>query len=58
MDPAKVLEIFADHLAPAIISCDSPMFLALIPAAPTRASMLFDMIVSRPRRRCGPVRSR
>jgi aromatic-L-amino-acid decarboxylase len=45
-DPGKVLEVFADHLAPAIISCDSPRFLAFIPAAPTRASMLFDMIVS------------
>jgi glutamate/tyrosine decarboxylase-like PLP-dependent enzyme len=45
-DPGKVLQIFADHLAPAVISCDSPRFLAFIPAAPTRASMLFDMIVS------------
>ncbi|MGH9017474.1 MAG: pyridoxal phosphate-dependent decarboxylase family protein [Acidimicrobiales bacterium] len=45
-DPAAVLQVFADTLAPAIISCDSPRFLAFIPAAPTRASMLFDMIVS------------
>jgi glutamate/tyrosine decarboxylase-like PLP-dependent enzyme len=45
-DPAKVLEIFTDHLAPAVISVDSPRYLAFIPAAPTRASMLFDMIVS------------
>ncbi|HEY5251791.1 MAG TPA: aminotransferase class I/II-fold pyridoxal phosphate-dependent enzyme [Acidimicrobiales bacterium] len=45
-DPAKVLEIFTDHLAPAVISVDNPRFLAFIPAAPTRASMLFDMIVS------------
>ncbi len=45
-DPERVLKIFADHLAPAVISCDSPRFLAFIPAAPTRASMLFDMIVS------------
>jgi aromatic-L-amino-acid decarboxylase len=45
-DPEKVLTVFADQLAPAIISCDSPRFLAFIPAAPTRASMLFDMIVS------------
>jgi aromatic-L-amino-acid decarboxylase len=44
--PDRVLQIFADHLAPAVISCDSPRFLAFIPAAPTRASMLFDMIVS------------
>jgi glutamate/tyrosine decarboxylase-like PLP-dependent enzyme len=33
-------------LAPAVISCDSPRFLAFIPAAPTKASLLFDMIVS------------
>jgi aromatic-L-amino-acid decarboxylase len=45
-DPAKVMEIFSDFLAPAVISCDSPRFLAFIPGAPTRASMLFDMIVS------------
>jgi glutamate/tyrosine decarboxylase-like PLP-dependent enzyme len=45
-DPKKVLEIFSDVLARAVISCDSPRFLAFIPAAPTRASMLFDMIVS------------
>jgi len=45
-DHEKVLKVFADHLAPAVISCDSPRFLAFIPAAPTRASMLFDMIVS------------
>jgi len=45
-DPGSVMAVFADHLAPAIISCDSPRFLAFIPAAPTRASMLFDMIVS------------
>ncbi len=45
-DPERVLEVFVDHLAPAVISCDSPRFLAFIPAAPTRASMLFDMIVS------------
>src|SRR5580700_917776 len=45
-DPATVLEIFTEHLAPAVISVDNPRFLAFIPAAPTRASMLFDMIVS------------
>jgi glutamate/tyrosine decarboxylase-like PLP-dependent enzyme len=45
-DPEKVLKVFVEHLAPAVISCDSPRFLAFIPAAPTRASMLFDMIVS------------
>jgi aromatic-L-amino-acid decarboxylase len=45
-DPARVLGLYADVLAPAVISCDSPRFLAFIPAAPTKASLLFDMIVS------------
>ena len=33
-------------LGPAVISSDSPRFLSFIPAAPTKASCLFDMIVS------------
>src|SRR5204863_7517761 len=45
-DPARVLELFREVLAPAVISCDSPRFLAFIPAAPTKAALLFDMIVS------------
>jgi glutamate/tyrosine decarboxylase-like PLP-dependent enzyme len=45
-DPAKVLHLFTDTLAAAVISCDSPRFLAFIPAAPTKASLLFDMVVS------------
>ncbi len=45
-EPAKVLSTFAERLAPAVISCDSPRFLSFIPAAPTKASLLFDMVVS------------
>ena len=45
-DPGTVLSLFADHLATAVISCDSPRFLSFIPAAPTKAALLFDMIVS------------
>ena len=45
-DPARVLEVFAESLATAVVSCDSPRFLAFIPAAPTKASLLFDMVVS------------
>ena len=41
-----MLALFADHLATAVVSCDSPRFLAFIPAAPTKAALLFDMIVS------------
>lgn len=43
---ADVLARFTDVLAPAVISCDSPRFLAFIPAAPTKAALLFDMVVS------------
>jgi aromatic-L-amino-acid decarboxylase len=45
-DPSAVLELFASHLATAVVSCDSPRFLSFIPAAPTKASLLFDMVVS------------
>jgi aromatic-L-amino-acid/L-tryptophan decarboxylase len=45
-DPETVLSVFADRLARAVISCDSPRFLSFIPAAPTKASLLFDMVVS------------
>ncbi len=45
-DPAQVLKLFVDKLATAVVSCDSPRFLSFIPAAPTKASLLFDMFVS------------
>jgi glutamate/tyrosine decarboxylase-like PLP-dependent enzyme len=45
-DPEGVLRQFTEVLAEAVISCDSPRFLAFIPAAPTKASLLFDMVVS------------
>jgi glutamate/tyrosine decarboxylase-like PLP-dependent enzyme len=45
-DPARVLEIFGGPLADGVVSCDSPRFLSFIPAAPTKAALLFDMIVS------------
>ena len=45
--PVEVLlELFADHLAPNVLSTDSPRFLAFIPGAPTKASLVFDSIVS------------
>ncbi len=44
-DPAHVLEVFG-RLAEAVVSCDSPRFLSFIPAAPTKAALLFDMVVS------------
>jgi glutamate/tyrosine decarboxylase-like PLP-dependent enzyme len=45
-DPDKVLGVYADTLAPAVISADSPRYLGFIPAAPTKAALLFDMLVS------------
>ena len=45
--PAKeVLQLYVDHLADTVLSADSPRFHAFIPAAPTKASLLFDMLVS------------
>src|SRR4051794_41608627 len=40
------MDQFVNVLAPAVISSDSPRFLSFIPAAPTKASLLFDMVVS------------
>jgi aromatic-L-amino-acid/L-tryptophan decarboxylase len=45
-DPDQVLGVYASTLAPAVISADSPRFLGFIPSAPTKASLLFDMLVS------------
>jgi aromatic-L-amino-acid/L-tryptophan decarboxylase len=45
-DPIEILSIFAQRLVTSVISCDSPRFLAFVPAAPTKASLLFDMVVS------------
>jgi L-2,4-diaminobutyrate decarboxylase len=42
----EALRIWSDVLAPATISTDHPAFLAFVPGAPTRASILFDLVVS------------
>jgi L-2,4-diaminobutyrate decarboxylase len=39
------LHLFAGVLAPACISADHPRFLSFVPAAPTEASILFDLVV-------------
>ena len=41
----EALRLFAEVLAPATISVDHPRFLAFVPAAPTEASVLFDLVV-------------
>jgi aromatic-L-amino-acid/L-tryptophan decarboxylase len=45
-NPDEVLGVYTSMLAPAVISADSPRFLGFIPAAPTKAALLFDMLVS------------
>ena len=45
-DAKHVLDTYIDHMADTILSADSPRFFAFIPAAPTKASLLFDMVVS------------
>jgi aromatic-L-amino-acid/L-tryptophan decarboxylase len=44
--PDQVLGVWASVMAPAVISADSPRFLGFIPSAPTKASLLFDMLIS------------
>ncbi len=41
----EALRIFSDVLAPACISTDHPRHLSFVPAAPTEASILFDLVV-------------
>jgi glutamate/tyrosine decarboxylase-like PLP-dependent enzyme len=41
----EALRVYADVLAPACISVDHPRFLSFVPAAPTEASILFDLVV-------------
>ena len=41
----RALEVFTEILAPATISVDHTKFLSFVPAAPTEASVLFDLVV-------------
>ncbi len=41
----EALRVFEEVLAPACISVDNPRFLSFVPAAPTEASILFDLVV-------------
>ena len=44
--PDDVMRVFEEVLAPAVLSVDSTRFLSFIPGAPTKTSLLFDMVVS------------
>lgn len=41
----EALGLFADVLEPASLSVDYPRYLSFVPAAPTEASVLFDLVV-------------
>jgi len=41
----EALRVYGEVLAPACISIDHPRFLSFVPAAPTEASILFDLVV-------------
>ncbi len=41
----EALRVFGDVLAPACLSVDHPRYLSFVPAAPTEASILFDLVV-------------
>lgn len=45
-DPREVLDAYVRHIASNVLSTDSPRFFGFIPAAPTKASLLFDTVVS------------
>ena len=44
--PEEILSFFKNELAHAVVSIDAPNFLAFIPNAPTKNSLLFDMVVA------------
>ncbi|MGE5460426.1 MAG: pyridoxal phosphate-dependent decarboxylase family protein, partial [Solirubrobacterales bacterium] len=46
MGGEAALRVWAEVLAPATISTDHPAFLAFVPGAPTKASVLFDLAIS------------
>lgn len=43
---SDVLKLYDEVISRAVVSGDSPRFMAFIPTAPTKAALLFDMIVS------------
>jgi glutamate/tyrosine decarboxylase-like PLP-dependent enzyme len=45
MGGLEALRLFGDVLAPACLSVDHPRYLSFVPAAPTEAAILFDLVV-------------
>jgi glutamate/tyrosine decarboxylase-like PLP-dependent enzyme len=42
----EALRVWSEVLAPATISTDHPAYLAFVPGGPTKASVLFDLVIS------------
>ena len=49
----EALRLWAEVLAPSTLSTDHPAFLAFVPGAPTKASVLFDLVISASATYCG-----
>jgi aromatic-L-amino-acid/L-tryptophan decarboxylase len=45
-DPQQIISVFLREIAPAIIACDTPRFMAFVSCVPSKTSILFDMLVS------------
>lgn len=45
-DFREVFALYEHDLAPTVLSADSPRMFSFVPSAPTKASLLFDMVVS------------
>jgi glutamate/tyrosine decarboxylase-like PLP-dependent enzyme len=45
-DFQQVLDVYVNHLSLTVLSADSPRMFTFIPSAPTKAALLFDMVVS------------
>ena len=45
-DPEAVLSLFLQNIAPAILACDTPRFMAFVSCVPAKASVLFDVLAT------------
>jgi aromatic-L-amino-acid decarboxylase len=45
-DPQAVLSVFLQDIAPAIIACDTPRFMAFVSCVPSKTSILIDVLIS------------
>jgi glutamate/tyrosine decarboxylase-like PLP-dependent enzyme len=45
-DPEEVLSVFLRDIAPAIIACDTPRFMAFVSCVPSKTSVLIDVLAT------------